>query len=374
MFLKSVETTPNPNSMKLNFDCQLGATRTYESQREQGADTPLPGYARDILALDGIKSIFICADFITLNKEPRADWKVLLKECAALFSSASDAVKAESGAATVNSVAAQIPATISGENQVLVQTFKGIPLQVKVVDAGGETRLSLGELYNHAAQLVQKAEQSDYLKERYWADHGVRYGERELVANEVLQELQGIYGRNEINEILARFNVASSDETTSQSDWQKRLKTIHTLSQTGGDTTIFSQALKDENAQVRRLAAAALGASGDLAAVPDLCRSLLDDASVAVRRTAGDALSDLGDAAAQESMCVALKDASKLVRWRAARFLNEKGTPEALPYLKAAVNDDQFEVKLEVEAAIDRIESGGDLQMPAWKRIAGLES
>jgi HEAT repeat protein len=73
-------------------------------------------------------------------------------------------------------------------------------------------------------------------------------------------------------------------------------------------------------------------------------------------------------------MCVALKDASKLVRWRAARFLNEKGTPEALPYLKAAVNDDQFEVKLEVEAAIDRIESGGDLQMPAWKRIAGLET
>ncbi len=360
--------------MKLNFDCQLGATRTYELQREQRSDTPLPGYARDILALDGIKSIFVCADFITLNKEPRADWKVLLKECAALFSTAGDGVKAESGAAIVSTVAPQLPATISGENQVLVQTFKGIPLQVKVVDAAGETRLSLGELYNHAAQQVQKAEQSDYLKERYWADHGVRYGERELVASEVLQELQGIYGRNEINEILARFNVASSNETTSQSDWQKRLKTIHTLSQTGGDTTIFSQALKDENAQVRRLAAAALGASGDLSAVPDLCRSLLDDASVAVRRTAGDALSDLGDAAAQESMCVALKDASKLVRWRAARFLNEKGTPEALPYLKAAVNDDQFEVKLEVEAAIDRIESGGDLQMPAWKRIAGLET
>lgn len=84
---------------------------------------------------------------------------------------------------------------------------------------------------------------------------------------------------------------------------------------------------------MRRWATVILGASGVPEAVEPLCRSLHSDSSVVVRRTAGDALSDLGDTHAIATMCQALGDRSKLVRWRAARFLNEIGdeTARAIP-------------------------------------------
>lgn len=370
--------------MKVNFDRPLGSSRTY-SQGEEA-----PDFVTRLLALGGVKSVFVCADFVTLNKETRADWKVILKECAALFeSSAVDSNSADTGLnpPTAPEKVVAIKQTPVGENQVLVQTFKGIPLQIKVVDAAGEARLSLGEIYNQAAQQIQKSGSFDYLKERYWADHGVRYGDRDIVAAEVLSELQGIFGIAEINAALADFlsaagadsvdidaPIASATASGDLKDWQMRLKDIHTLSQSGGDTAVFVNALKDENAQVRRLAAAALGASADRTAVKPLCETLLNDSSIAVRRTAGDALSDLGDSAVESAMCQALADPSKLVRWRAARFLNENGSITALSYLKAASDDSEFEVKLEVEAAIERIEAGGETVLPAWKRIAGLEN
>lgn len=133
------------------------------------------------------------------------------------------------------------------------------------------------------------------------------------------------------------------------------------------------QSLSDENPQVRRLSAAALGATGNIEAVKPLCHSLLHDSSVAVRRTAGDALSDIGDSSAQPSMIESLKDQNKLVRWRAARFLNDLGTKEALPALEIAKDDPEFEVQLEIKAAIERIEKGGQGLGPVWKRILEQE-
>jgi HEAT repeat protein len=96
---------------------------------------------------------------------------------------------------------------------------------------------------------------------------------------------------------------------------------------------------------------------------------LLNDPSAGVRRTAGDALSDIGDSSAESAVCQALSDGNKLVRWRAARFLCDTGTEAALPYLENAAQDAEFEVHLEVEAAIQRIRGGGEGLGPAWKRI-----
>jgi HEAT repeat protein len=100
---------------------------------------------------------------------------------------------------------------------------------------------------------------------------------------------------------------------------------------------------------------------------------LLNDDSVGVRRTAGDALSDLGDASAQGAVCKALGDANKLVRWRAARFLAELGDENAVPFLQGASEDSEFEVRLEIQAALARIAGGKEGSVPAWKRILGTD-
>jgi HEAT repeat protein len=95
----------------------------------------------------------------------------------------------------------------------------------------------------------------------------------------------------------------------------------------------------------------------------------LKDKSVTVRRTAGDCLSDLGHPEAMEAMMEALKDSSKLVRWRAAMFLYEVGDDKALPALKTAQQDPEFEVSLQVKLAIARIEHGEEAKGSVWKQM-----
>ena len=86
-----------------------------------------------------------------------------------------------------------------------------------------------------------------------------------------------------------------------------------------------------------------------------------DRSAIIVRRTAGDALSDLKDVAAVSTMTQALTDPSKLMRWRAARFLNELGDFSILDALHQAIKSEtQFDVRLEMMTALERIEGGSD--------------
>src|SRR5690606_24022989 len=106
-----------------------------------------------------------------------------------------------------------------------------------------------------------------------------------------------------------------------------------------------------------RLAVVYLGMIEDKRVLPLLYKGLKDK-TVTVRRTAGDCLSDLGFPEAMGEMCDALKDKSRIVRWRAAMFLYEVGNETALPALKEAENDPEFEVQLQIKMAIERIEGG----------------
>lgn len=383
MQLKSVETTPNPNSMKLNLDGKLGSTATYTSDNLSGA----PKLVHDLLAIDGLKSIFVCNDFVTLNRDPRCNWRLILEKATALF----DSVASDTGeSAQLENQSSQTSAIErqsfekEGSVHVLVQTFKNIPIQVKVVDTEGETRVSLGERFNEAAQSIQNETGADFLKERYWADHGVRYGPRAEIAREVAAELDGTFDQEALRRARAKAIGASEEQTAvpfetilewlKDPDWHKRLSAIQELKATEETVQLLADSLSDENPQVRRLAAAALGTTGSSEAIPALCDAVLKDKSVGVRRTAGDALSDIGDPTAQPAMCLALSDANKLVRWRAARFLFDIGTDDALPYLAGATNDSEFEVRLEIEAAVERIKGGLKGIGPAWKRIVESDS
>ena len=250
--------------------------------------------------------------------------------------------------------------------QIFVQTFKGIPIQIKAIAGLEQIRVSLGEKFDLLAKEEQAKSGADFLKERYWADYGLRYGDVAAMANEVADEIRGTFSRNK------SANLVDSETIKSQlkdPDWHLRLAAVQILSEKVADIDLLIQALQDDSSHVRRLAAAALGAAGTSEAVPALSKTLTEDAHIGVRRTAGDALSDIGDPLAQGAMCRALSDANKLVRWRAARFLSDLGNVEALPFLNAAAADPAFEVRLEIEAAKQRIAGGGQGIGPAWRRI-----
>ena len=367
MRLTSVETTPNPNSMKLNLDESLGAPVTYTHAQRGNCPEPV----ERLLEIEGIKSVFVCHDFITLNRDPTAEWRPILAAAANAFASSPDGAALDKERAVAEK---------EGQAAVLVQTFKGIPIQVKVVDTRGEKRIALVPRFSEAAQLVQAETGADYLKERYWADWGVRYGPLDDIALEVVAEIEGTLDDAALKRLIQRAlgeEVAGAPirsreklrEDLKSSNWCVRLAALQDLGASEEVISDLAGALEDPHPQIRRLAAAALGASGSAAAVAPLCRALVNDPHVGVRRTAGDALSDLGDASAQESVCRALSDDNKLVRWRSARFLAEAGTAEALPFLEAQADDPEFEVRLEVEAAIQRIRGGSDGLAPAWKRM-----
>ena len=68
-------------------------------------------------------------------------------------------------------------------------------------------------------------------------------------------------------------------------------------------------------------------------------------------------------------MVETLKDPNKLVRWRASRFLFELGDESALPALRAAQDDREFEVAMQIRQTIERIESGKVGQGPVWSQM-----
>ncbi len=68
-------------------------------------------------------------------------------------------------------------------------------------------------------------------------------------------------------------------------------------------------------------------------------------------------------------MAEALKDSNKLVRWRAARFLYEVGDERALPALREAQDDPEFEVDMQIKMAITRIESGEEASGTVWQQM-----
>lgn len=372
MKLLSIETTPNPNSMKLNVDGDLGAAVTYS----KGETLKSPAFVEALLSITGINSVFACHNFVTINKDPRVDWANILPASTKLLGG--KGLESEKDASSSDAQREQ--AAKDGQVHVTVQTFCGVPIQVKVEDVHSQKRISLGDRFNEAARAIQEARGADFLKERYWADYGIRYGTPDVVAQEIADEINGLFSEARLKRVVqtALGETPAAEEIEGikpdaswlkDSDWQKRLAAVQHFSETSDSITQLSCALLDSNPQVRRLAAAALGASGSSEAVEALAKTVVNDENVGVRRTAGDALSDIGDVGAEPAMCQALNDKNKLVRWRAARFLFDIGTEEALPFLEKAATDPEFEVRMEVEAAIQRIQGKETGMGPAWKRI-----
>ena len=371
--------------MKLNLDEQICSKPLTLTSSGDVNDAPEVG--KQLLVIDGIRSVFLANDFITLIRENNADWQPILVEAARLIGLAEDA---NSG---LGEIAPEEPETIKGntpeqqqnlgEVEIAIQVFRGIPIQVRATGDGEQVRVALPERFNSALQRAIAVTQANYIAERQWQPYEARFGKPEEVAGMVADELASMIDDDELARIERDAIANRSEEQANRSqedllaelghtNWERRLKAIQKIEVNASTFPAVVAALDDERSAIRRWAAAILGTSGIPEALEPLCLVVLSDSSVVVRRTAGDALSDLGDARAMGTMCQALDDRSKLVRWRAARFLNEIGDRTVVePLRRAESHESEFDVRTEMLAAIERIEGGQQGKMPMWMQITG---
>ena len=374
MKLLSIETTPNPNSMKLHLDETLAKGVAIAYTHENRGDSP--AYIDKILAIPGVSSVFRVEDFMAIQRKPTAGWEDILSQARAVLEYASlNNAKPEPAGTSDNKWR---------EVTVSVQYFRDLPMLVKVSSGSETTRLPLPERFGQAIERAMGASEN-MLMERKWIDEGLRYGELRDIGEAVVREISAVYDEKKLKELVERAyhpnlheKVEASREELVQAfespKWEERFAALKELGR-NATAQIDSQALsliiratKDPKMSIRRLAVVFLGLIKTPEVLAPLCETLKDEA-VGVRRSAGDALTDLGDRQAIGPMVETLNDPNKLVRWRASRFLYELGDESALPALREAQGDREFEVAMQIRQAIERIESGKVGQGSVWRQM-----
>lgn len=379
MRLLLIEPTPSPNTMKLNVDDKLphGQRASYTPDTAEHAPEPL----RSLLAIKGVRGLFRTADFIALDRKPGADWETILAEARSLLQSGE---KQEDGG-SVNASHESF-----GEAHAFVQLYRGIPIQVRVRTSDREVRAAMPAAFTDA---VTAAAAASMIRERKLEELGVRYGDPDEIAAELVKELEAAYPRARLQELVAaslaqgsaagengapalpiRPAPLTTDELAqrlSSPDWSVRYEALSRTQPQPDMLPLLAGALSDDNVSIRRLVVVYLGELRIPEALPHLFTALRD-ASASVRRTAGDTLSDLGDPAAVGPMIEALSDRNKLVRWRAARFLYEAGDETAVEALQTAADDSEFEVSLQARMALERIQRGEEAAGSVWQQMTAL--
>ena len=75
-----IENTPNPNALKFTVGVDVGGPKTFIPT--QDTDDPM---ALAIFQLEGVTSVFMTADFVTLTKAPDADWNIIAPAALAIL-------------------------------------------------------------------------------------------------------------------------------------------------------------------------------------------------------------------------------------------------------------------------------------------------
>ena len=353
--------------MKINVDESLPNNVSYNLKKEDKDDAPL--YLKKILEIDGVKGVYQVTNFIAVERNAKFDWKVILPQVREVFGEEAETVEDENA-----------PNDSFGELKVFVHMFRGIPIQIKIEDSEGEQRFGLPDRFKAAILRAQSAS-DNLVKERQWKDYGIRYGEVEEIAKEVIEELSAAYDIERLEKLVEsafkkeeervkveKITSREVAEAFKSDDWKTRYAALEKMDPKKEDIPILTTALRDDNTSIRRQAVVFLGMIEDEEVLPYLYEGL-KDRSVTVRRTAGDCLSDIGSPKAIPAMIDALQDKNKLVRWRAAMFLYEVGDDSALEALKRAEDDPEFEVSLQIKMAIQRIESGEEAAGSVWQQM-----
>lgn len=387
MKLRSIETTPSPQCIKLNLDEPI---TTKSLTLSSGDTSDAPQLALRLLDIEGVQEIFLSGDFITLTRNSRADWQPILTKAAGIIG-----LSAEADVGNLHTIPPQenrstqpnlltAPSQNFGQVEVAIQVFRGIPVQVRAIAADGQqARVALPDRFNQALQRTIQATQSNYIGERRWEANPSDFGNPQEVAQTIADEIDSLIDDRELAQLevsaIANAGTPEASQSSQQvllaelshANWQHRLKALQQIEVNSETFPAVVNCLADERSTIRRWAAAILGGSKMPEAVEPLSQVVLSDRLAIVRRTAGDALSDLGDESAISTMIQALADPSSLIRWRAARFLNELGDQTAIePLRQAAAHETEFDVRIEMLTAQERIEGGGETQLPMWMRIS----
>ncbi|MBP2241269.1 hypothetical protein J2Z40_001831 [Cytobacillus eiseniae] len=369
MKINAIEPTPSPNTMKVILDEELpmGKSNNYKVDNQEGA----PKIIQEILSIEGVKGVYHVADFLAVERNAKYDWKDLLQQVRNAFG---EEASVDKGNQTFTN-------DHFGEIKVFVQKYKEIPVQVKLIDGNEERRFGLPELFMKALKEAQ-LEGDNVVLVRKWIETGIRYGDFNQIGNDVVEELNAAYPESRLKMLVDQANNPEKEQTKQGrklfklkltdldvADWRIRYQKLEQMNDPElADLPVLEKALQDEKASIRRLATVYLGMIEDTQVLPLLYKALKDK-SVTVRRTAGDCLSDLGFIEAMSEMMEALKDTSKLVRWRAAMFLYEIGDERAISALKAAENDPEFEVSMQIKLALERITQGEEAMGSVWKQM-----
>ena len=75
-----VSQTPNPNALKFTVGATFDSPKSFAAGQE--TDDPVAG---PLLALRGVTSVFMSADFVTLSKAPDAHWDEIVPEATGIL-------------------------------------------------------------------------------------------------------------------------------------------------------------------------------------------------------------------------------------------------------------------------------------------------
>jgi hypothetical protein len=365
----SIEPTPSPNVMKCNLDQPLPNGKRYQYNKETREYAP--DYLRKLLEIEGVVGVFQVLDFLSIERHSKADWNQVLSQVRILF-----------GEQELDQATEQTGENSSfGEVQVLVQTLRGIPYQLKLTQDNIEKRFALPEPFQKALLQIQGVT-TNVILERTWMDQGVRYGKPEEIKEQLIAEYSAMYNEKRLKRLVTHALTAKSGNLQTEQkktadevkeafqlpNWEDRYAALAEWEPSKEEISILEDALQDAAIAIRRQAVVFLGYIGGKEVLPYLYQAM-NDTSAVVRRTAGDTLSDIGDPDALSTMCHALTDKNKLVRWRAARFLFEVGDKTAIPALQQAINDPEFEVKMQAQIALERIDRGEEASGTVWQQM-----
>ena len=71
------EITPNPNSLKFIPGKKVSIDKSFEITNKEDIDNSL---LRNILSINGVKTIFLGGDFLSVNKEENVDWEDITQD------------------------------------------------------------------------------------------------------------------------------------------------------------------------------------------------------------------------------------------------------------------------------------------------------
>ena len=75
-----VAPSPNPNAMKFTVGTPVGGPTTHVA-----GTPPEEGFAHNLLAIPGVTSIFLTADFVTISNTPDIAWESIIPDATSIL-------------------------------------------------------------------------------------------------------------------------------------------------------------------------------------------------------------------------------------------------------------------------------------------------